>query len=499
MKRFIAVFLLFALLILSLPACAAKSGKRYSDTCICFDTACSFYMGAASDEEFAPARDEVFALLQRLHGLFDVYGDYDEPNLKSVNDAAGRSPVKVDEEILELLSFSLSISEKTNGAFDPVMGAVTGLWKEATEEKKPPEEEALAEAGRHIGARFLEIDRDAGTVCLTDPGAKLDVGAVAKGYAARKVRELLKEKHIENWLLALGGSIVSSGVDPEKGKPWQVGVRDPFDTRGVYAEYILKDTSIATGGSYERYFEYDGKRFHHIIAPSTCRPAESGLVSVSVFCDDPALADALTTAFFVAGEEESAKAAEQLGVSVLFIRADGSDAALGELPEGAERSGVSTGDLVVYIFLGVLLLSVLVLLFLRRKKETSEANDEKSAFPAFGRKDAILLSVLAVLILGFCLLYPRLRQTPTDSCVVVRVNGRETAVLSLSEDRSYEVNTDKGRNLIVVRGGQVYIAEADCPGQDCVHAGAIDASSVPGALACLPHGLTVTVEEGREG
>ena len=164
-SAFGAILLAVAFLLPALCAgCASPEVRREITYEPMFDPVCSFYAGTETKEEFDGLSDKVRALLKELNGLFDVYGEGAQNGLKAVNDAAGKAPVKVDHKVLELMRFSLSYAERTGGAFDPVLGAVTLLWKEAQEKGAPPDGQALAEAGTHVGAPLLQIDEKNGTL-----------------------------------------------------------------------------------------------------------------------------------------------------------------------------------------------------------------------------------------------------------------------------------------------------------------------------------------------
>ena len=181
--------------------------------------------------------------------------------------------------------------------------------------------EKLEEAAKHTDITKLVIDEESGTVTLADPLMKLDVGAIAKGYATECAARSLEEKGITGYVLNVGGNVRTIGTKPD-GEPWTVGLENPDGQD--FLEYLALDgQSLVTSGSYQRYYYVDGKAYHHIIDPATLMPAE-GYVSVSVICENSGLGDALSTALFCMPLEEGMTLVESLdGVEALWLTVDG--------------------------------------------------------------------------------------------------------------------------------------------------------------------------------
>lgn len=300
------------------------SYASFSDTRLgYFDTVCTLTGYAPTRADFESAADDVFALIEECNRLFDIYNDYDGVNnIKTINDNAGREAVRVDEKIIGLLGFSLGMCEETDGALNVMIGALTKVWHDCrdADDNRLPSETALEEAAAHISPDALVIDRDNSTVYITDPLASLDVGAVAKGYAARLILEMLPGTPLTSAVINLGGNIVTYGTKPD-GDPWKVAVE-----RGDSGEYLnvyeLTDRSVVTSGDYQRYYEVDGVRYHHIIDPVTRYPSDK-CSQVSIICSDPALADAMSTALFVAGPENAVGLIEKYSLYVVWVGSDG--------------------------------------------------------------------------------------------------------------------------------------------------------------------------------
>ena len=294
MKRAIS-FLLIAIFLL-LAGCGTPSAQEQFFT---MDTVMSITANGKGAAEAASARQEVEglnALLSRTDG---------DSLISRLNAHAGDgTAVEVDSDILELLSFAKSISQLLPGCFDITIAPVMDAWGFTGEERHVPDAADLARAMALVDSGKLLLDEEAGTARLAEAGMSVDLGSVAKGYAAARAEEVLREAGVTSALLDLGRNITAVGPKAD-GSPWRVGVADPADSSRYLCILSLEDATASTSGGYERWFEENGVRYHHIIDPKTGYPASSGLQSVTVVSQNHLLADALSTALFVAGEEEA--------------------------------------------------------------------------------------------------------------------------------------------------------------------------------------------------
>lgn len=333
-QRLLALALALALCLLC--GCAAgtfpnsEDGlKRYEASFLTlFDTVTTVVGYAASEEEFRQTAQQFHDQLLEYHQLYDVYHDYDGVvNLKTVNDRAGGEPVEVDRRIIDLLLFCRELEQLTGGKVDVTMGSVLALWHESREagvddpeNAALPDRSALAEAAKHTGFDLLEIDQESSTVRLTDPLARLDVGAVAKGYAVEQVCQNTPA----GLLTSVGGNVRSTGPKPSE-EPWVVGVQAPDGGREEYLHTLyVFEASVVSSGDYQRYYTVDGVRYHHIIDPETLFPSQQWR-AVTVVCADSGLADGLSTALFLLPYEEGAALARSCGAEALWVAQDGTE------------------------------------------------------------------------------------------------------------------------------------------------------------------------------
>ena len=330
MKRRVLALALAALL---LSGCAAGVSSdlglhRYEASFLTlFDTATTIVGYAETEEDFRRTAQEFHDQLLEYHQLFDIYHEYSGVNnLKTVNDNAGGGPVKVDRRIIDLLLFCRELEQLTGGKVDVTMGSVLALWHQArTEGVDDPEHAALPNAGtleeaaRHIGFSLLEIDQEASTVRLTDPQVRLDVGAVAKGWAVEQVCR----SSPAGLLVSVGGNVQATGPKPEGNTPWVVGVQEPDGEKQDYLHTLYIDhQAVVSSGDYQRYYTVDGVRYHHIIDPDTLYPGTRWR-AVTVVCPDSGLADGLSTALFLLSREEGEALAERCGAQAMWVAADG--------------------------------------------------------------------------------------------------------------------------------------------------------------------------------
>jgi len=244
------------------------------------------------------ALDACEAEIRRLEGLLSA--TLQNSDISRLNAADGTA-VTVDVSTAALLERANAIQKTVNGAFDISVRPLVELWGFPHADYRVPTQEEIDALLPHIGSGLIAIKEN--TVTLPD-GMKLDLGGIAKGYCGEQLGNILREYGIESALLTLGGNIEAVGAKPD-GSAWRVAIRDPQDEQRMIGVVSVRDCAVVTAGSYQRYFEQDGKRYHHILDPKTGYPADSGLCSVTVITKSGTRADALSTAFFVLGLDAS--------------------------------------------------------------------------------------------------------------------------------------------------------------------------------------------------
>ena len=316
---------LFCVLIV-LAVLAALSGcsgppPRQSETELLLGTTISVTTyGRTPDGMF----ESVFARVQEIEERMSTSeDDYTTTELMAVNDAAGEKPVEVSPDTFEVVRQAVEYSRRTEGAFDVTVGPLVSLWGIGSGGAMVPSESLIEEALASVDYRSVELDPARQTIYLPEAGMGVDVGGIAKGYAADEAARILREQGVTSALLDFGGNILTVGEKPD-GSPWRIGIQVPDAGRGEYlgiAEVV--DLSVVTSGTYERYFVYDGVRYHHILDTETGYPARNGVVSVTIITPESMRADALSTALFVMGVERGMAYVEaQPDVEALFVNTE---------------------------------------------------------------------------------------------------------------------------------------------------------------------------------
>lgn len=283
-------------------------------------------------EAYGPrAREAVQAALAEFTRLDRLWNAYDPASeIARINAAAGRGPVAVSPDTLQVLRCALEVAALTGGAFDPTVGPLVRLWgfggAEGTPSsgdgtRQPPPPEAVARERALVDYRLVKLDPAAGTVELPRPGMALDLGAIAKGYAVDRARAVMRDHGVNRALVTAGGCVFALGTAPG-GRPWRVAVQHPREPRSVLGVIPVTDRAVDTSGDYQRYFESGGVRYHHVLDPATGCPARA-CRSATVLHASAAWADALATAAMVLGPARGAAVVEAAGGAALIVDAEG--------------------------------------------------------------------------------------------------------------------------------------------------------------------------------
>ncbi len=323
MKGFCALLLAVCLL---LSGCAMASQTRHTVSFLdLFDTVTTIVGFRESKADFEALAQQIHDDLQYYHQLFDIYHEYEGlNNLKTVNSQAGVAPVVVDGAIVELLKDCKSYYDLTGGKVNVAFGSVLQLWhqarKDANEDPENayvPPQEALEDASAHTDMDGVILDEAASTVYLSDPRLQLDVGAIAKGWAAQKVCQAAPA----GLLVSVGGNVCATGPKAD-GSPWVVGIQDPDDGNAYLHTLNISHGCVATSGDYQRAYTVHGKLYHHIIDPETLAPG-GYWQSVSIVCADSGLADALSTALFLLPQQEGQALLDRWGALAIWVDHEG--------------------------------------------------------------------------------------------------------------------------------------------------------------------------------
>lgn len=314
----------------------SKAPEPVSNDGYFLDTICSVsvYRMTAEDGSVKDASGMEDEALDAINGSFEVCKDLEsklsrtrkDSDVSRINSAKGEW-TEVSAETLDLIQKGVAYSELSGGDFDITVGGVTKLWDfhAAEGEAKIPDEEAVAEAVKHVG--YEGVETDGSRVRLADPEAEIDLGGIAKGYIGDCMTEYLEERGVVSAVINLGGNVICIGGKTDE-SGFVIGVETPFsDRREIIGTVEAADKTLVTSGIYERRIEVDGKSYHHILDTATGWPAETDLDAVTLIADKGSSADidALSTTCLIKGADEGMKLIENTdGIEAIFVLSDGS-------------------------------------------------------------------------------------------------------------------------------------------------------------------------------
>jgi len=331
---FLPVAFAVFLLPLSFSGCRAMEPERFqAQTLGPFDTLTVMLGYTENEETFNQYSKILFDRLEALHRLYDIYNAYDGlDNMYTVNQNAGIAPVKVDQELVDMLLAAKKGYEITGGQTNPAMGSVLSIWHDHRmqgtdnpDAASLPSMQELEEANGITSMEDLVIDEANRTVFLRKPGMSLDVGAIAKGFAAGLSMDAAVEAGLQIALLSVGGHVIAVGEPPERDY-WNIAIQNPESSMEGAPPTVdtvsLTNATVSISGAYQRFFVVDGKSYGHIIDPKTLMPADR-YKQVAVIHPVSWMADALSTALFILPVEEGEVLAESIGAEVLWIDMEG--------------------------------------------------------------------------------------------------------------------------------------------------------------------------------
>lgn len=244
--------------------------------------------------------NEVIAEITRIENLISDWKP--DSQVSQVNQNAGIKPIKIDREVFELTQRAIKLSEITNGGFDVSFAAMDRIWKFDGSMTEMPSAEAIKKSVEKVGYKNIILDSVESTIFLKLKGMKIGFGALGEGYATDKCRAIMIAKGIQAGIINGSGDMSTWGKQPN-GKPWKIGITNPFKPEKVLAVVPLNQGAVTTSGSYEKFVVFNGKRYSHIINPATGYPV-TGLCSVTVFGPNAETANGLSTSLMVLGQKE---------------------------------------------------------------------------------------------------------------------------------------------------------------------------------------------------
>ena len=314
--RAAAAVMLAAFAIITQTGCG---DKELSKTDFALNTSCTITIYGMSGSEGEAVLDDAFKEIRRYENMLSrtVEGS----DVYNINNAGGQ-PVEVSDDTIAVLKLGIEMGDISDGRFDITVGRLTDLWDFTGDDPHVPEQAAIDEAVKSVSYRNIDIEGN--TVRLADPGAAVDLGGVAKGYIADKLREYLSENGVDSALINLGGNVLTLGGKPG-GSNFTIGVQKPFGQNSdILGACRLKGMSVVTSGIYERYFVEDDRLYHHILDTKTGYPVENELYSVTIISPTSTDGDALSTICFALGSEDGMALIETLdGIECVYCLSDG--------------------------------------------------------------------------------------------------------------------------------------------------------------------------------
>ncbi len=292
----IKLLLLLLITVFTIISCNTSNVEPYSETSFSMGTVCSITLYEKNiDFNF----DEAFAVIDGIENRMSPV--IIDSELYNINSNAAVEPVKVSEDTYFVIKEGVKYAVFTNNRFDITIGPLVNLWGIGTDKQRVPDPDLINLVLPLIGSKYIKLDDETSSVYLENKNMLLELGGIAKGYAADIVRDFLIKKGFTKGIINLGGNVLTFGSKAE-GTPWKIGIQNPVDSRGNYIGTLeIGESAVVTSGIYERYFEKEGKRYHHILDPYSGYPVENNLLSISIVTPSGIKADAWSTLIFLSG------------------------------------------------------------------------------------------------------------------------------------------------------------------------------------------------------
>ena len=286
----------------------SSAQKLYSESSILMGSSFEITV-VAEDEDFA--KESLAIAKKEIIRIEDLISSWDQKSETSrINRNAGIAAVEVSKELFDLIFRAQQISKLSSGAFDLTFAAIDKLWNFDGKESEMPNPDTLKASVFNIGYQLIELDEESLTVFLPKKGMKIGFGAIGKGYAADRAKQLLVERGVLGGIINASGDMNTWGTKPD-GSSWTIGIVNPMNNKKVFSWFSLEHNAVVTSGDYEKFTQINGRRYSHIIDPRTGIPSQ-GIVSCTVFAGKAELADAIATAIFVMGVESGLFLLDQL-------------------------------------------------------------------------------------------------------------------------------------------------------------------------------------------
>jgi thiamine biosynthesis lipoprotein len=297
---------------------ASKNTKPSERSIFVFGTIANFKVYGAKAEK---AIDEAVMRLYEIDYKISAFKDYSE--ISKINANSGIFFQKVSPDTFLLIKKAVEYSELLEGTFDPTIRPLVELWGIGTKDADIPSKENIEKSLNLVNYKNIILDEKNCAVKLEVEKQKIDLGGIAKGYAADEVKSIFENNSIRNAIIDLGGNIFVLGGKAD-GSSWKVGIQDPLRERGTFVGALsLKNKSVVTSGNYERYFIMDGRRYHHIINPVTGYPSEGDIISATIISDKSIDGDGLSTGIYILGKDRAMKLIENMdGIDAILITED---------------------------------------------------------------------------------------------------------------------------------------------------------------------------------
>ncbi|MDF2674185.1 MAG: putative thiamine biosynthesis protein [Clostridiales bacterium] len=313
------ILLIFLPTILLFSSCNKNNlSEPVSKTEFVLGTVCTITLyDKAPDQAF----EESFKKLKEIEDKMTINAPGSE--VDAVNNASGVEYIKLSDETFYVIKEGKNYSELSGGIFDISVGPMVKLWNIGTDSARVPTQEEIDGKLPLIGYKNILLNEKEKSVMLKDKAMLIDLGGVAKGYAADEVKKILKDNGVKSAIINLGGNVLTIGENTQ-GRPWRVGIQNPDATRGDYVGTVqVTDQTIVTSGIYERYFVADSKHYHHMLNPFDGYPFENNLASVTIITDVSMVADAFSTSVFGKGLDEGMQyVSEQKNMEAIFVTRD---------------------------------------------------------------------------------------------------------------------------------------------------------------------------------